>query len=172
MPTFKTDIDLQKNQLLNAVVHNLPVMPSAAVEGQIYYNTLKKSICIWTGSDWEILGQSSGGTGIRQFTLDVHNPATRTGLLIVRLYQNLAVLRIDSHIDTGSQVDFHIEHRSSINVRGTMLTDFPIPAVSSGTETTVFANSLLSADNWLYLYITDVSGTIGVLTITITCSTI
>jgi hypothetical protein len=171
MPSFKTNIDLQTNQLLNAVMHNLPAMPSTPVEGQMYYDTGKKTAYIWNGSYWAVWGDASLAHEVRQFSCNITSPVARTGSLIIRLYENLTVMRVDSHISSGFQLGFSIEHRSSVNLTGTMITAATIQAVYSGTETTVFSNPVLSANNWLYLNITDVSGTVGMLTITISCST-
>ena len=170
MPKFKTDIDLQLNQLLSAVMHNLPTQPSTPVEGQMYFDSAKKSAMIWNGTKWAVWGDASAVTQIKQFTCNHTGPILRTGSLIVRLYQNLTVLRIDSHINGGTQVDFNVEHRSAVNTTGTALTTTTIPALPGGTETTSFGLSNLSADNWLYLDITNVTGTVNRLTITITCA--
>jgi hypothetical protein len=50
------DIDLNKNQLLNAVVQNLATAPASPKQGQVYYNTTDKTIYVWTGSIWLDLG--------------------------------------------------------------------------------------------------------------------
>jgi hypothetical protein len=54
-------------------------------------------------------------------------------------------------------------------MRGTFITDLPIVAVYNSTETMTFSNPLLPVDSWLYLNVVSVNGTVGVLTITITC---
>lgn len=46
------DIDLQKNQLLNAVIQNLAVAPSAPFEGQIYYNTADDTPYVYANGAW------------------------------------------------------------------------------------------------------------------------
>lgn len=197
MPSFKTNLDLQQNQLVNAVLHNLRDYPPNPVEGQLYYNEGKHTAYLWNGSHWTVLGESSMGYQIKQFSFNIQNPVARTGSLIVRLIEDLTVLRIDSHFDNGFQASFHIEQRSSVNETGITVTDSAIQAVYSGTETTIFSNPLLSANSWLYVNIIDVSGAIGsiedpgtsgvpdesgttipdagviggMLTITITCST-
>jgi hypothetical protein len=189
MPTFKTNIDLQTNQLLNAVMHNLPVMPSNPLEGQMYYNTGKKTAYIWNGSYWAVWGGTSAGQEIKQFSFIIQSPIGKTGALLVRLYQPLTLLRIDSVITSGLEAIFNIEHRSTANVPGTNITSSEIVAVETGTETTVFDTSDLIPDYWLYINIVNVSvttglpveggtgvipgdgGTVGVLTITITCTT-
>ena len=189
MPSFKTNLDIQQNQLLNAVLHNLRDLPQNPVEGQLYYNEGKHTAYLWNGEYWMPWGEYSGGQGqqVKQYFLNIPNPSIKSSMVLVRLYENQDVVRIDSHFSTESIVNFLIESRSLVNERGFSLTDRQIQAVYAGTETTAFANSSLPKDNWLYLDIvqkdvgeivpkegdpatTPVDGEIlGLLTITITC---
>ena len=59
------NLDLSKNQLLNAVVQNLATAPSSPVDGQIYWNTAVDSLFVWSadGSTWIDLG-SDGVTNL------------------------------------------------------------------------------------------------------------
>ena len=160
MPSFKTNLDIQQNQLLNAVLHNLRDLPQNPVEGQLYYNEGKHTAYLWNGEYWIPWGEYSGGQGqqVKQYFLNIPNPSTKSSKVFVRLYENQDVVRIDSHFSTESIVNFLIESRSSVNERGFSLTDRQIQAVYAGTETTVFANSTLPKDNWLYLDIVQKDG--------------
>ena len=59
---FLTDIDLNTNQLQNAVVHALATAPSSGVVGQIYYNTTDKNLYQHDGSNWVVIGKTYTGT--------------------------------------------------------------------------------------------------------------
>jgi len=200
MPSFKSNLDIQQNQLLNAVLHTLRDLPENPVAGQLYYNEGKHTAYLYNGSWWMPWGEYSAGPTqqTNQYILNIANPSIKSSMVFVRLYDNQDVVRIDSHFSTGSMVNFNIESRSSVNEKGFLLTDNPIQAVYEGTETTAFANSSLPKDDWLYIEIiqkddgtivpkeeeqaglpgeteppaaTTGSEILGLLTITITCIT-
>ena len=54
------NLDLNKNQILNAVVQNLAVAPTSPVEGQIYWSTADDTLYVWNndGAVWIDLGAS------------------------------------------------------------------------------------------------------------------
>jgi len=67
--SYLTDINLNKNELQNAVIQNLGTAPSSPVEGQIYYNTGDDTIYIRNGSSaWVSVGGDitgvTAGTGL------------------------------------------------------------------------------------------------------------
>ena len=67
------DLDLNKNQLLNAVVQNLGTAPTSPNQGQIYWDTAQDSLFVWDedGNAWIDLG-SDGITNL-SYTAGVSN---------------------------------------------------------------------------------------------------
>ena len=57
---FLVDLDLSKNQILNAVVQNLATAPTSPSDGQIYWSTADDTMYVWsaTGTAWIDLGSS------------------------------------------------------------------------------------------------------------------
>lgn len=53
---FYTGIDLQQNELQNAVLQPLATAPSNPIEGQIYYNTTDGEIYSYNGTSWDAVG--------------------------------------------------------------------------------------------------------------------
>ena len=67
---FLVDIDLVKNQLLNAVVHVLPTAPGTPTEGQIYYNSTDETLYIRTSGTWLDLSDTGAGATNLSFSRD------------------------------------------------------------------------------------------------------
>ena len=53
---YLVNINLNKNQLQNAVLHPLTVAPAAPVTGQVYYNSNDKFIYAYDGAEWKPAG--------------------------------------------------------------------------------------------------------------------
>lgn len=54
---FLTDINLSQNELLNAVIQNLPSPPQNPKVGQIYYSHTDKIMYQWNGTKWNPVGK-------------------------------------------------------------------------------------------------------------------
>lgn len=88
---FYTGIDLQQNQLLNAVVHPAASAPSNPIEGQIYYNTGDNTVYVYNGTAWDAVG-----------TTDLSIAADSQAFLSIvdgeLHFSNLAITEV--HVDT------------------------------------------------------------------------
>ena len=85
---FLTNINLNKNELQNAVIQNLSADPASPRTGQIYYNTNDKVLKQFNGTTWDVVGKelspatysAVGGVIVDADTLTVSG----TGLLSVK----------------------------------------------------------------------------------------
>lgn len=79
---FLTNLDLSKNQLLNAAIQNLTEPPMNPVAGQLYYNTIENHMYFYDGTAWvdfsgdiqDVLGGAglSASTSNDVVTLDIN----------------------------------------------------------------------------------------------------
>lgn len=144
---FVSSINLNQNELQNAVVQNLASAPGSPIEGQIYYDSSAgdKSIYFWDGSSWidvggDIRSVTAGAgltsTGTRDITINV---GQGTGILVnpdnVQLYhlglENLTDPNADRIFfwddSAGASQWLEVSTATGINISGTTLQLGSIP---------------------------------------------
>lgn len=104
---FLVNLDLSKNQILNASIQNLTSPPSSPVSGQIYYNTIEKSMYFYDGISWVNMSGDIqdvvGGAGLTAITSTVGGIVT---LNVNVDNQSLQILSDTLRIKDGG-VDFY-----------------------------------------------------------------
>lgn len=90
---FLNNIDLSKNQLLNAALQNLASAPATPVVGQVYYDTTTGAPYVRNGSAWACLDATKlvGAIPIAALATDPLARANHTGTQTASTISNLAV---------------------------------------------------------------------------------
>jgi hypothetical protein len=79
---FVTGINLNKNELQNAVIQNLSSAPSTPVAGQVYFNTTANVLYFFNGTDWV---PASGSTEVIQ---DIIGSSVIGGVALTATYND------------------------------------------------------------------------------------
>jgi hypothetical protein len=138
---FLVNLDLAKNQILNAAIQNLSSAPSSPVQGQIYYNTMDYRIYFWDGTSWvDMSGDIRdvvGGAGLTAST-------------------NNGVVSLDINVD-NTTIDFTVD---SIQVKDGGITTAKLANVS--TDLTLNNSSLaVPTANAVKTYVDSITGGLG-----------
>lgn len=110
-----------------------------------------------------------GGAGGIPPTWVIRLPAIG-GVAGPRISADVTAVRIDAFTEEGTSVAFNVELRSSVGGAGTNLMTSDLTATSAGESDTTLATTALTAESWLYLDISAVSGDVGMLCVVVTTS--
>lgn len=149
---FFIDIDLIQNQLKNGVIHTLAAHPTtpAPVTGQIYYNTVAKTVYIFDGTNWINL-------------FNVLASDTVTGLV-----QLADSTQITAGTDTESgqplvvkpsQLKSVVDAAKTMTVSGDLSGNLPSPVVEQSTSSDGF---LIKTGAYEVRLVSTASGTVSV----------
>ena len=126
---FLSNIDLNKNQLLNHTLHNATSNPSSPSEGQIYYNTSTDKVLVYNGSAW--ISIAGDITAVTSATTNQLTVANGTGPDVSLAIVTGAVANGGTALATGDQIyDFVIGQNYSTTT-GT------VTSVTSGNANTI-----------------------------------
>lgn len=128
--TFLTSIDLAKNELMNASIHNLATAPASPKIGQIYFNTGSKIPMFWNGTAWTMFGHTTAeintivrGTKLTGYTVGT-NAALGTGDTVLSAFGKVQA-QINA-IPRGTVTSVALSVPTGLSVTGS-------PITSSGT---------------------------------------
>jgi hypothetical protein len=94
---FYSSIDLNKCELQNAALQNLPSHPSNPVEGQVYYNTGDDQIKLYANSAWVALASGSVSSAADDITTGDGAVSIATSAGNVTIDSQAAGLILDGH---------------------------------------------------------------------------
>lgn len=152
--SFLVDINLNKNELQNAIIQNLASDPSNPVAGQVYFNTTTNRFRVYTGTDWDEMG--TGGGTVTSVTVSnaedggltvSGSPITSSGTITIGHSNTLA-----SAQTTSGLYPIKIDKNGHITEYGTAVgkvsttADGLIPAFSSTNQ----SSTAVSSNNYVW----------------------
>ena len=107
---FLSNIDLNKNQALQLVLHNKTSDPSAPVEGQIYYNSSTNKVLVHNGSNFiSIAGDIESVDTTTSNQLTVTNPNS------IAADTSGTAAKVTVTEDTSSNTNFNVVYHNGSN---------------------------------------------------------
>lgn len=144
MPKMLNNLDLSKNQLLNAAIQNLATAPANPVQGLVYYNTVAKRLYYYNGTQW--IGADAADAsfatffnisdGVNTAQPDYANDTltfSQNGGLTVTVVPSTDTV-VYSHADTSSVANVSVASRRYVNSIS-FDTYGHVTAVGTATET-------------------------------------
>lgn len=148
---YLTHLNLNKNELQNAVIQPLASAPSSPVEGQIYYDTVEDTVYVWANGAWLDLGIQGGagtvvtivaGNNIDVDATDPENPIVSVETLTVGDISDLTASAAELNKMDGVTADTaEINHLDGVTSAIQTQLDAKVPTSYLDTDTSLSANS-------------------------------
>lgn len=167
------NLNLNKNQLQNAVIQPLATPPSNPVEGQIYYNSSDKFIYRYNGTDWGPIGvvYSQGSatgavvtgldatgkvttTNVTGLTLTGYQPVT-DGYVTADMTMQQAIAALDTAVKNAVSGDGEVNQNAWSNITVKKQSTASTAVVGASADVTLRADaktdtfSIASGNKWV-----------------------
>jgi len=129
---FLTDINLNGNIIKNVALEPLGAIPADPTNNRIYYNTVTKTVNVWTGTEWIELNSDNGGL------VDVDRAITRnfSDLQGLNLYDEYGGAQIINVTDFIENVFYPlIKATLSLSIAGDNYIEMAVPGVTITPKT-------------------------------------
>ena len=150
--SFLTSVNLNKNELQNAVLHPLTTAPSTPVEGQVYYNSTDKQFYQYNGSTWvrhvqagSIVNSdiaSNAAIALSKLATDPLARANHTGTQTANTISDLA------GTVKGYTLDEFADPVAALNMNGYRITGLAEPVGSSDAATKNYVDASVAGLTW------------------------
>lgn len=144
------DLNLNKNELQNAVIQNLASAPANAVAGQLYYDTVSKALFVFDGTNWvagkaytfasplsvdsnyevSVAASSTSSPGVIEIATDVEASTGTSETLAVNPKQLATKLNANAAITAGTATKVTYDTKGLVTA-GTSLSSSDIPDISA-----------------------------------------
>lgn len=159
---FLTDLDLNKNELQNAVIQNLAAAPSSPKKGQIFLYTDDNLPYYWNGNAWIPFGSSGGGGGGGAVSI-MESTGSGDTLKTYTLYQDGVALSPsisipkDFLVKSGTVIDVVEYNGSYYNATDTSHTTvIPVSAAGKYLDFVINVNTGAAVtDSHIYILVSD-----------------
>lgn len=121
------NLDLNKNQLLNATIQNLATDPETGIKGQVYFNTVSNTLKVYNGTTWVDAGIQGVAWG--DITGSINNQTDLKNALDAKVDTNVAI--------TGATKCKITYDTKGLVTSGADLEASDIPALATNKVTTV-----------------------------------
>jgi hypothetical protein len=142
---FLNNIDLAKNQLLNAVIQNLASAPSSPVEGQTYYNTVNKSAYTYDGTIWVPHDGRKLAAGTLPIAVLATDPLARGNHTGTQL---AATVSDFNNAVRTNRLDQLLAPTATVNMGGQIVSNVAAPSAASDAANKQYVDDNIAGLSW------------------------